>query len=133
MNIVNSIVLFFAGVIGASGLITDRYPGTTNFVERVKKYALPVGVVALVLGVVKLLSLLNLGMPMIRWVTVLGTSLVMISLGLIEGYSSVKDMLQRSPELSDGAEKLRNRLWNYQEVLGILAIVLAVVNLFFCY
>ena len=133
MNIVNSIVLFFAGVIGASGLITDRYPGMTKFVEGVKNYTLPVGVVALVLGVLKLLSLLNLGMPMIRWVTVLITSLVLISLGLIEGYSSVKNMLQRSPELSDKAEKLRNRLWNYQEVLGILAIVLAVVNLFFCY
>lgn len=126
---VNSLILFLAGVLGAAGLLKERFPNISGKLDSLHTYHQAIGVVTLVLGIIKLLTLVNIVQPMASWVLALVMGGVMVALGLIQGFGVVIDIFNNSPNFQRKIGEFRDKIWNYQEFLGLVAIALSVINI----
>lgn len=131
MYLAADIALFTAGMLGASGMLMDRLPGLRRFLTELRKYHLIIGMVNLILGIVLAISLLDLSTSAGIWIMRVLMAVLMVSLGLVQGYSSLTDMIKFSPRWQERVADARRKLWNYEETLGILGMIAAVVHLLF--
>jgi hypothetical protein len=130
--IVTIAVLVAGGLLGASNMIISKRPNAKELIDKLVPYQGIIGVIMLLWGLrdaVWALRLLDLiGIRTGWWLIWLICAITQLGLGFLLGYSLIaKYALGTNQQVTEKAEKLRTRLSAYQGVLGITALVLAVI------
>ena len=132
MWIVTIIVLVAGGLLGASNIIISKRPNAKELIDKLVPYQGIIGVIMLLWGLRDAVYVLR-AIELIRysagsWLIWLICTLTQLGLGFLLGYSLIaKYALGTNQQVTEKAEKLRAKLAAYQGVLGITALVLAVI------
>lgn len=121
------IILFLAGILGASGLIISKKPDAKDLIAKLAPFQGIIGVLSLVWGIYALITiLLNLSAG-INVIAIISTA-VMIILGALLGFGLIKTFIKDEAASAKLNEKLV-KFAPYQGILGLVAIGLAIFGL----
>lgn len=129
-----TIALLLIGILGAANLIIARLPAAKEYIAKIAPYQGWIGLVSIILGAWSIFDLL---IPSIRWMTdfplrgVLGiaTTVVLLLLGFLLGLGMIKTFV-KDPQTQAKLDQMAAKLAPYQGIMGIIAIVLAILDLF---
>ncbi len=108
------LITILAGLVLLSGAL-QKIPGIGVYLERVAGWLAPfgvvIGVVAIVLGILELLSL---------------EGILLILAGLVLAVSALRTIPSVGPSLG----RLGNALWEFRYIIGVIVLALGIVDLF---
>lgn len=126
MGFLSSIVLLLAGLIGAAPMVTKHMPGLHPTIESIRRYTNIIGLYLLIVGIIKLLRIIfGVRLDPIELII----PLVMIGIGFVQGFEFIMEAFRSNESMTERTTNLRDKLMRYQETLGIIAIVLAVLDI----
>ncbi|MBC7172377.1 MAG: hypothetical protein H5U40_08130 [Polyangiaceae bacterium] len=122
---INGIWLAVLGVLAASNLIIARRPDAADAIAKLAPYQGWIGAVSALWGIWGIISsVLNIGwlttFP-IYWITLLGNSVLLASLGLLLGIGVLKSFI-KDPTANAKMDQTIAKLAPKQGVLGLAAI-----------
>lgn len=126
MYLITTIALIAAGLVGAAPIVVRRAPELSNTIEFIRKYSSIIGIYLLVTGILYLIRALggaSLGLFGVASV------IAMVGLGFLQGFEFVMELFRNNAKLMNQTQDLRFKLIKYQETLGILAIIVAIVRI----
>src|SRR5262245_40564650 len=137
MWIVSVLLLFAAGVLGASNLIISKKPNAKELIDKLTPFAGMIGVVLLIWGIWDLIQALRatsvISIIPFWWTVFLLTSLIEIGLGFLLGYGLIsKYVLSKNAEAAAKGEQVRAKLAVYQIPMGLAAIAASILFLILC-
>jgi hypothetical protein len=125
----HGIWLAVLGVLAASNLIIAKRPDAREMIAKLSPYQGWIGAVSALWGVWGIISsILNLGWltaAPILWISLLGVSLLLASLGLLLGVGVLKTFIT-APAATEKMDQTIARLAPLQGTLGLVAIGLGV-------
>ena len=125
----NGIWLIVLGVLAVPSLIIAKKPEAKELIDKIAPYQGWIGVVSAFWGIWGLIqSVLNLNwlsVVPVYWVTFLGVSFILFSLGLLLGVGTMKTFIKQ-PEAVEKLDMLITKLAPKQGMLGVAAIGLGI-------
>jgi len=128
------ITLIVLGLIAAAQKIGELIPASKQLTDFLKQSEGWVGLVAIFLGLFWVLRLLWYIGPMLKyaflsWVVAMAGALVMVALGLVFAKVQLLDWTKDNEKVSGPIAKTTGVLEPKKEMLGLIALVLALVYL----
>ena len=134
MYIVFILTLIIIGAVAAAGFVENKIPQSKSAMDFIKPHSEWVGLVALVLGIFWLFRIIfHLG-TMLKYVFVLtliqiASNVLLIILGFLLAQPLIMQVAGKNKNVTDAADKMRDKFAPLKEKLGLAAIAMGLVNL----
>ena len=127
MSLISSILLFLAGLVGAAPMVVRKFPGIRPTIDSIRRYSSMIGLYLLIVGIIKVLRHLSGRHLDIADVAIM---ISMLGLGFLQGFEFILELFRNNDNLTHKSENFKEKLIKYQEVLGIVALVVSVLAFF---
>ena len=134
MGFVYFVALILGGILGAANLIIAKKPDAKQYIDKLAPYAGFIGIIMFILGVWGVIDVLR-ALPLLKlaplfWILFLVAVLTLLLLGFLLGFALItKYALSKNEAAMAKGEAIRLKLAGYQGLLGIIAIIVAIVFL----
>ncbi len=130
-------ILLAGGILGAASLIVAKKPNAQQLIDKLTPYQGWIGAVMFLWGIWDLIStframgLMALGVKfLLLWIIILVASLTELLLGFLLGFGLITQYaLSKNEQAMAKGQAMRAKLAPFQGLLGILAIVVALLFL----
>jgi low affinity Fe/Cu permease len=134
MSWVFLITLIALGLIAAAGKVGELIPASKKLTDFLRDSSGWVGLVAIFLGLWWVVRLFWYIGPMLKyafltWLIAMACSLVMLALGLVFAKGQLNDWTKSNEKVNGPLQKVWGILEPKQEMLGLIALILALVYL----
>ncbi|MFC3193018.1 hypothetical protein ACFODZ_02070 [Marinicella sediminis] len=134
MSWVFLITLIALGLIAAAGKVGELIPASKNLTDFLKDSSGWVGLVAIFLGLWWVIRLFWYIGPMLKyafltWLIAMASALVMLALGLVFAKGQLSEWTSSNEKINGPLNKIWAALEPKQEMLGLVALILALVYL----
>jgi len=136
MALIHALALAVGGLLAASGLIIAKKPDAKQLIDKLMPYQAIIGVILLVLGVLSLLQSLGGLMSVITHFPLLGLTglaviVTSILLGFMFGMPQIAKWMPGEGKTEQKGMELSRKLAPFQGILGIIALVAALLSLLY--
>jgi hypothetical protein len=125
---ITNILLFLSGVAAASKFLVERFPQWKSAVIKVDTLKGIVGFMVLVLGLGKTIDYIFSSNHEFNGGYLLNI-LLMLTLGIIQGFGIIKQILGEEGNLTRWMEDMRSKISPYEEIIGLVAFVSVVITI----
>jgi len=134
MSWVFLITLIALGLIAAAGKVGELIPASKKLTDFLRDSSGWVGLVAIFLGLWWVIRLFWYIGPMLKyafltWIIAMGCALVMLALGLVFAKGQLQEWTSSNEKVNGPLQKVWGVLEPKQEMLGLVALILALVYL----
>ncbi|MFK8013492.1 MAG: hypothetical protein AB8B80_15745 [Marinicellaceae bacterium] len=134
MSFIFILALIIIGAVAASGFVEKKLPQVKSVMEFIKPHSQWVGLVSLVLGIFWLFRILFYLGTMLKYFFVLtliqiASNLLLIILGFLLAQPLIMQLVGKNKNVSEAADKMRDKFAPLKEKLGLAAIAFGLVNL----
>ena len=134
MYLIFILTLIVIGAVAAAGFVEKKLPQSKSAMGFIKPYSEWVGLVALVLGLFWLLRTLFYLGSLLKYFFVLtlikiASYLLLIIIGFLLAQPLIMQLIGKNKNVSEAADKMKDKFTPLKEKLGLAAIAMGLVNL----
>jgi len=124
------LILIIIGAVAAAGFVENKIPQTKTTLNVIKPQSEWIGLVSLILGLFWLIKqLFHLNGNFVHILIILASYCLLILLGYLLAQPLIMQLIGKNKNISEAADKVKNKITPVQEKLGLASIALGLINL----